>query len=202
MNTKQRIIREALALFAERGYRDVFVTDIANAVGIKAPSLYKHFSSKKDIFDAILAQLRVSYEHQALSIGIDGNGASDATVYHGINADALVEKGTSLFQFFLHDEQMRLFRRLLTLEQFRDPELAQLYSRQYYDDIMAYQTSLFQMLMKGGECKMMDARIAAVQFFSPIYLLLTVCDRQPEREAEAMETLAAHFRQFHQHYQA
>ncbi|MBO5426201.1 MAG: TetR family transcriptional regulator, partial [Lachnospiraceae bacterium] len=38
MNTKKRIIEEALILFSERGYSDVYVGDIAKAVGIKAPS--------------------------------------------------------------------------------------------------------------------------------------------------------------------
>ena len=42
MNTKQRIMDEALTLFAEKGYGNVFVGQIAEAVGIKAPSLQAH----------------------------------------------------------------------------------------------------------------------------------------------------------------
>ena len=41
-NTKQRILMEALKLFSKEGYEAVSVEQIANAVGIKAPSLYKH----------------------------------------------------------------------------------------------------------------------------------------------------------------
>lgn len=36
MNTKKRILYEALTLFSEKGYANVFVADIAKAVGIKA----------------------------------------------------------------------------------------------------------------------------------------------------------------------
>ncbi|MEI3340078.1 MAG: TetR family transcriptional regulator [Eubacterium sp.] len=36
MNTKERILNEALILFSEKGYRDVYVGDIADAVGIKS----------------------------------------------------------------------------------------------------------------------------------------------------------------------
>ena len=43
MSTKERILNEALRLFSEKGYSDVYVSDIAEAVGIKAPSLYKHY---------------------------------------------------------------------------------------------------------------------------------------------------------------
>ena len=58
-DTKQRILDEALWLFSQSGYDAVSVERIASAVGIKAPSLYKHFKSKQEIFDAIA----VSYTH-------------------------------------------------------------------------------------------------------------------------------------------
>ena len=52
MTTKQKILNEALTLFSEKGYSAVYVSDIADAVGIKAPSLYKHYKSKQEIFDS------------------------------------------------------------------------------------------------------------------------------------------------------
>ena len=53
-DTKRRIIDKALELFSTRGYDSVSVGEIAKAVGIKAPSLYNHFSGKQAIFDAIV----------------------------------------------------------------------------------------------------------------------------------------------------
>ncbi|MBE5872746.1 MAG: helix-turn-helix transcriptional regulator, partial [Lachnospiraceae bacterium] len=41
MSTKQRILNEALTLFAENGYDGTGVDLIAERVGIKGPSLYK-----------------------------------------------------------------------------------------------------------------------------------------------------------------
>ena len=41
-DTKKRILDVALTLFSEKGYGNVFVGQIAEGVGIKAPSLYKH----------------------------------------------------------------------------------------------------------------------------------------------------------------
>ena len=52
--TKQRILTEAVQLFSKEGYEAVSVDQIAKAVGIKAPSLYKHYKNKRDIFDSIL----------------------------------------------------------------------------------------------------------------------------------------------------
>ena len=56
-NTKQRILSEAVRLFDAMGYEAVTVETIAAAVGIKAPSLYKHYKSKEDIFDSVLKEM-------------------------------------------------------------------------------------------------------------------------------------------------
>ena len=58
MTTKERIADEALTLFSTRGYKGTSVKNIAAAVGIKDSSLYKHFKSKKDIFDTIVTEMQ------------------------------------------------------------------------------------------------------------------------------------------------
>lgn len=201
MNTKKKIIEEALILFSEKGYSDVYVNDIAKAVGIKAPSLYKHFKNKQEIFYAILEELREDYTKQAANIGIHGNNANvDAGIYADVTEEAFIEMGKKLFLYFLHDDRMRLFRKLLTIEQFRDSELADLYSKQYYNDPLSYQGELFKIFISTGKFKRADPLVLALQFYAPIYTLLTVCDRQPEREQEALYMIEAHIRQFNINY--
>lgn len=201
MNTKKKIIEEALVLFSEKGYSDVYVSDIAKAVGIKAPSLYKHFKNKQEIFEAILDELKASYTKQALSIGIDGNNVNaDASIYTEISEETLIEIGKNLFLYFLHDNHIKLFRKLLTLEQFHNSELAVLYSRQYFDDPLTYQGGLFNILIGTGRFKNVAPEVLALQFYAPIYTLLTVCDREPGREPEALKLLEAHIRQFNINY--
>ena len=94
VDTKHKILLEALRLFSQRGYDAVSVEQIAAAVGIKAPSLYKHYKSKQEIFDAI---------------------------FEMISADHLVQKVRSLIEYSLHDEYVSRFRRMMTIEQFRSP---------------------------------------------------------------------------------
>ena len=201
MNTKQKIIKEALTLFAENGYSDVYVSDIAQAVGIKAPSLYKHFKSKQEIFNAILEEMKKSYTEQAAMLKIDGNNVGvDADIYADISEDSLVEMGKGLFLHFLHDEYTRLFRKMLTLEQFHDSELSDLYTKQYFDDPLKYQSGLFSLLIEKGKIKSGNPDVMAIQFYAPIYTLLTVCDRQPEREDEALKMIEEHIRQFNHNY--
>ena len=61
-DTRKKILTKALKLFSQRGYDAVSVGDIAAAVGVKAPSLYNHFSGKRAIFDAIVEAAAEQYE--------------------------------------------------------------------------------------------------------------------------------------------
>ena len=50
ISTKEKILLEALTLFSKNSYDAITVNQIAQIVGIKAPSLYKHYQSKQYIF--------------------------------------------------------------------------------------------------------------------------------------------------------
>lgn len=201
MTTKQRILDEALTLFSKKGYSAVSVGDIAEAVGIKAPSLYKHYKSKEDIFKAILREMEKSYEDRSAALKIDGaNAEKDVKVYSEISEDSLENMARELFLYFLHDDSVSKFRRMLTIEQFENPKLASMLSKRYADAPLSYQAAVFAGLTKEGPLKGEAPDIMALQFYSPIYLLLTVCDRQPERENEVLSMLECHIRQFSKLY--
>ena len=197
MNTKKRILDEALTLFSEKGYANVFVAEIADAVGIKAPSLYKHYKSKQDIFNAILDEMKNNYDKQAAMLNMNGNNAvADAEVFSAVSEDGLVEMGMSLFRFFLHDGYTQKFRKMLTIEQFHNPQLAELFTIQYIDDSLKYQSAMFAILCENNILKSENPEIMSLQFHAPIFMLLTMCDREPEREEELTMLLEQHIRQF------
>ena len=62
MTTRDRILNDALTLFAENGYDGTSVEEIAEKVGIKAPSLYNHFKGKEDILNALIDMAEARYE--------------------------------------------------------------------------------------------------------------------------------------------
>ena len=201
MDTKKKILDVALTLFSEKGYGNVYVGQIAEGVGIKAPSLYKHYKSKKDIFEAILEEMRNRYNKEASRLNMTGNDfLIDSKLYNNISEDELVKMGIGLFSFFLHDEYECKFRKMLTIEQFSNEELAELFSNQYFNEPIKYQTGLLQLLIMQGCMKNEDASVMALQFFAPIYLLMTVCDREPQREVESLQILEKHIRQFSRMY--
>ena len=196
-DTKQRILDKALELFSTQGYDSVSVGEIAKAVGIKAPSLYNHFPSKQAIFDAILESTAAQYEADTDQINIHvQNAAQDIPVFTEITADALFEKVRQIFEYSLHNETISRFRRMMTIEQFRSPELAALYSKRYVERVLDYHAGIFQALIAAGEITAEDSDTLAMMYVAPVLTLIGICDRQPERESECLEKLQNHVRLF------
>lgn len=200
-DTKRRILEKALELFSTRGYDSVSVGEIAQAVGIKAPSLYNHFPGKRAIFDAIVEATAAQYERDTDRIDIHvQNAERDIPVFTEITADGLFEKVRQIFDYSLHNETIRRFRRMMTIEQFRSPELAELYTRRYVERLVAYHADLFRSLIAAGEIVGEDADALAMMYVAPVITLIGICDRQPEREAECREKVDAHVRLFFRTY--
>lgn len=198
MGTKERILHQALRLFSQKGYDAVSVEQIATAVGIKAPSLYKHFKSKQEIFDAIFEETARRYEDFTDSISVHvEDSEQDVAVFEKITEDDLVQKVKSLIEYSLHDEYVSRFRRMMTIEQFRSPELSELYSRRYVEQIHDYHSGLFTKMIAAGVLADEDPVILAMMYDAPILVLLGECDRHPDKEKECLKTLEAHVRLFY-----
>ncbi len=192
-DTRQKILDKALELFSTRGYDSVSVGEIANAVGIKAPSLYNHFSGKQAIFDAIVESTAAQYEADTDKIDIHVQDVKqDIPIFTEITEDALFEKVRQIFEYSLHNETISRFRRMMTIEQFRSPELAALYSQRYVSRILDYHAGIFRALIATGEIQAGEPDALAMMYVAPVLTLISVCDRQPERESECLEKLREH----------
>ena len=198
MDTKHKILLESLRLFSKRGYDAVGVEQIAAAVGIKAPSLYKHYKSKQDIFDAIFEETARRYEAFADTITVPlQDTEQDAVIFGEITADYLVEKVNSLIDYSLHDEYVSRFRRMMTIEQFRTPELSELYSQRYVNEIHNYHKVLFSKMIEAGVLAKEDPSTLAMMYDAPIFVWLGECDRHPEKEEVCKKSLEEHVRLFY-----
>ena len=196
-DTRQRILDEALELFSAKGYDSVSVGEIAKAVGIKAPSLYNHFPSKQAIFDAIVESTAAQYAADTDKIDIHVQDVQkDVPAFAEITEDALFEKVRQIFEYSLHDETISRFRRMMTIEQFRSPELAALYSDRYVERILRYHAGIFRALIASGEICAENPDTLAMLYVAPIVTLIGVCDRQPEREQACLNQLQSHVRLF------
>lgn len=197
-DTKERIIETALELFAEKGYPGTSMNDIAKQLGLTKAALYKHYASKQEIFDAIVATTAAQYQEFTGRIDIHVQEAGrDFSIFTKISEDTLAEKVRQIFSYSLHDETISRFRRMMTIEQFRSPELAALYSERFVDRLLQYHAAIFKELIRAGVIQNENPDTLAMMYVTPVITLLGVCDRQPERETESLEKLDRHVRLFY-----
>lgn len=202
MTTKERIIEEALTLFAEKGYQGTSVKNIADAVGIKDSSLYKHFKSKKAIFDTIVQEMSVRMERMSRENGLPNENDMNeaAELYGSISENGLLMLSERIFLFYLRDEFAARFRRMLVIEQYRDKEVYEVYRGLFMDAAISYQTELFAEMIKRGVFEGKDPEAMAVNFYAPIFFLLNKYDQEPSREKEALRALRKQVLEFSRLY--
>lgn len=200
-DTKHVILEKALELFSAKGYDAVSVGEIAQAVGIKAPSLYNHYPSKQAIFDAIVKATAAQYEEDTDKLDIHVQDATkDISVFTDATEEILLEKVGQIFDYSLHNETISRFRRMMAIEQFRSPELSELYTKRYIERVITYHSNLFKTLMDAGEIRKENPDTLALMYVAPVITLIGICDRQPEREKECRKMLCEHVKLFFRTY--
>ncbi|MCI5903868.1 MAG: TetR/AcrR family transcriptional regulator [Oscillospiraceae bacterium] len=179
--TKDRILDSALTLFSEKGYDGVGVDLIAENAGIKGPSLYKHFKSKEDILDSLIEKAESYYEANVGSVNNPGKSPS--------SMNELITLSLKKIDFTLHDPMIKKVRRMLTMEQFRNHRIALLTTKYNIDSVQRMYQQIFQVMMDNGIMKKGNPALLSMSFAAPVSLLIQMCDREPEREQEAIERI-------------
>lgn len=201
-NTRELILEEALNLFAVKGYESVTVKEIAAAVGIKDSSLYKHFASKQAIYDTLLKWMDQKFVETVTFYRLPQGEIESVAREYGRNDLVWLKKACeAVFLFFLKDPQASRFRKMLTIEQYKNPAAAKTLGSWFFDDAIRFQTDLFREMIRQGSFRAGPPQIIALQFYGPFYTLLCQYDNQPEKEAEALALLNAHIEQFASVYQ-
>lgn len=200
-DTKQRILDEALNLFSVYGYDGVSVKDIADAVGIKDSSLYKHYSSKRQIFHQLLDGMNRRFDETVAYHKLPQGEINKVAKQYGENdLEWLMTAVDTVFRFFTEDEYAIKFMHLTMIEQYKSNEAARLFYEWFIDSTLGFQTALFTQMMEEGYFRKADPRATAVQFYGPVLLLILMYDSKPDKMDEALELLHQHVRDFARNY--
>jgi len=166
-NTKQRIIEESMRLFSSQGYDAVSIRSIAEAVGVGNSALYKHFRSKKEILNEItvfsIAYFQETGKKQMMKIR---------------SLQDLQSACMTMFSFQTKDEWIVMFRKLLIVEQFRNPEMQDIYRNFFIELPVQSQAVLFENLIEQGVMRKGNARVMAMELYAPFYLYHLAYDSQ------------------------
>ena len=191
-NTKERILETALELFAQSGYLGTSMSDIAGELKITKGALYKHYTSKQEILDSIVERMnKMDYERaeEYEMPEVEPDGFAEAylhTPIEKIRAYAMAQ-----FDHWTKEHFSSNFRKMLTLEQYRDPKLAELYHDYLATGPTEYMAAIFRKLTDSDDAAMQ----LALDFYGPMFLLYSVYDGASDKESIAPR-LRAHIDRF------
>ncbi len=188
MSTKEKILDAALTLFSNSGYDGTSVEQIANSVGIKAPSLYKHYRGKKEILNALIDSAEAHYEEM---FGSDRNIGKLPE-----NSEEFIRMTMDRISFTINDPVIRKTRMLLVQEQFRNERISEVTTRHQLDGIQRMFAKIIEGMMNKGVVVKDDPALLAVELTAPAVLLIARADRQPQFKKEIEESIERHLRHF------
>ena len=190
--TKERILETALELFAQSGYLGTSMSDIAARLGITKAALYKHYAGKQEILDRIVQRMNELDAARAAAYEMPGAAPEGfAQAYLNTPLDRIRAYSTAQFDHWTREPFSANFRKMLTLEQYRDARLAQLYQENLASGPVKYMVAIFRPLTDSDETAMQ----LALDFYGPMYLLYSVYDGAADQSAVA-PMLEAHIDRF------
>ena len=191
-NTKERIMETALELFAEKGYLGTSMNDIAKQLGFTKAALYKHYTSKQEILNRIVERMNeTDYERAKQFEMPEGNLTEIVAAYQKTPVEKVRAYSKAQFLHWTEEDFSSRFRKMLTLEQYHDPEMAQLYQKYLATGPVDYMAAIFRGLTDSEEA----AQHLALEFYGPMFLLYSVSDSGAEQE-QVLSLLDAHIDRF------
>ncbi len=181
-DTKARILQEALALFSREGYEAVSVSQIAGALDMTKGALYKHYKSKRDIFESILSAMEQRDASGAAEHQLPERPAEETPeAYRSAALEQLLAYSKAQFRSWTEDPFAAAFRRLLTLEQYRSPEMRTLYQQYLASGPLRYVEDL---LAGMGFSRPVEG---AAELYGPMFLYYSIYDGAEDKSAVAAQ---------------
>ena len=187
-DTKERILATALDLFSKNGYAGTNIRELTASLGMVKSSIYKHFESKEEIWNALLDEMIAYYDARF--------GSPERLPPVPDSLEGLVEMTMRLVDFTIHDEKVVMTRKLLTIEQYRDDRARDLATKHFLTGLRDMFTPIFAGMMDRGLLRRDDPAMLAFAYTAPISALIHLCDREPEKTDDALGQIEAFSRHF------
>ena len=191
-DTKERILETALELFAQSGYLGTSMSDIAKQLGITKGALYKHYTGKQEILNSIVERMNKTDYERAEEYEMpetDPDGFAEAYLHTPI--ERIRAYSMAHFDHWTKETFSSNFRKMLTLEQYRDPKLAAFYHDYLATGPAEYMAAIFRKLTDSDDTAMQ----LSLEFYGPMFLLYSIYDGAAKKD-NIMSILRAHIDRF------
>ena len=179
---KEKILNKSLELFSQKGFDAVSVSMISDGLGISKGALYKHYESKKAIFDAIIKRMEESDHDMTCSFDVpEGIFDQMPESYRGTKLEQLFGFTLAMFVYWTQNEFACRFRRMISIERFNSLEMSKLYEQYIGTGPLNYVTELFENM---SELKEQDfsAKQLALDFYGPVFMLINSYDSSDDKQ--------------------
>ena len=165
-NRKEEIVLATLELAAQKGLANVSMSMIADKIGIKKPSLYKHFESKDEIVEAMYQSLRKQAKEKANIKPMDYS-----MLFAGKTAFDILQSAVFGYMQMNHQEQMLNFYKVIYSERSMNPMAAKIVAEETEKMIIATK-QLFYAMEVHKKLHFENADMSAVSFAMTIHGLM------------------------------
>ena len=185
-NRKKEILIVALHLFARDGYEAVSVSQIAGELDMTKGALYRHYKSKRDIFDCIVRHMEQQDGEQARENEVPEESIEKTPEeYQNVSLYDFVEYSKSMYEYWTEDDFASSFRKMLTIEQFRSKEMQNLYQQYLVAGPASYVKDLFDSM------GFTNAKDKAVRFYAVMHFYYSLYDGAADKEKVKVEFVSA-----------
>jgi AcrR family transcriptional regulator len=179
------IVRSAIHLFAEKGFRGATTRELAGVVGVTEPVLYQHFRTKKELYSAILEECAAAAQPQAAEF-YELAGADDDRGF-------FVALGNLILSRYEKDPELL---RLLLFSSLERHELSDLFFDRMVANFFQTVSGYIRRRIRSGAFRKVQPDIAArtligmFSYHGLIHLLYPDKIRKPSRKQLVNETVA------------
>ena len=158
-STTEKIFEAAIDLFAQSGYDNVSIRDIARAVGIKESSIYKHYTSKEEILQKI-----IKYPLSKIyTIAERDESTEQLIAKEGV--DGFLEDCGNVFTSWLTDQKTLKILRIFYIELYHNDQIKQSYIELINAGEMFW-AGVMAIMMKQGLIKQADPKMLSSAFLA------------------------------------
>ena len=160
--------------------------------------MYKHYKNKQDLFDTIIevASKRIN----ELQNDLISRFSEEEEVENSFPVEKIQHIYCKLFSFYITDDILSKFRRMMIIEQFKNIELNNKFNEMFIEKTLSYQKEIFRELINTGKINGTNPEIMAIHFYSPIFMLLFRYDLKDDRVDEALSLIKEHIKEFFRLY--
>ena len=183
-NRKEEILIVALHLFARDGYEAVSVSQIAGELDMTKGALYRHYKSKRDIFDCIVQRMEQQDSEQARQNEVPEESIERMPEeYQKVSVEDFVGYSKSMFEYWTEDDFASSFRKMLTIEQFRSEEMQNLYQQYLVSGPAEYVKDLFKNM------KIKNPEENAVKFYANMFFYYSMYEGAADKAKSQFEQM-------------